>query len=89
MQSVSFGNNVINFCCVGELTSLQVGKTKVLLHDRNVHESDSGLSFPAAIVHVVNPVRIVLNILPHRNWAILLSEHHDITAEIYSEYDKS
>lgn len=76
-----------NLCnIVGEVTGLREGKTRVILHDQNIDESDTGLKLPSATINVVTPAYMTLNILPHRNWAILLSEHHDIVAEVYSRY---
>lgn len=70
---------------LGELTALKEGRTNVRLHDLNIDESDPGVRLPTAIVNIVKPSYLLLNILPHRNWAILLSDHHDIVVEIYSE----
>lgn len=79
--------HLINFLLIlGELTALVEGRTSVYLHDLNVDESDPGIRLPTAIVNIVKPSYLLLNILPHRNWAILLSDHHDIIVEIYSEY---
>lgn len=61
------------------------GRTNVYLHDQNVDESDPAIRLPTAIVNIVKPSYLLLNILPHRNWAILLSDHHDIIADVYSE----
>lgn len=68
----------------GEVTALKEGRTKVILHDRNVDESEVGLKLPSATINVVIPAYMVLNVLPHKNWAILVSDYHDIVAEVYS-----
>lgn len=63
---------------------LQEGRTKVILHDKNIDESDPNLRLPSAILNVVTPAYMTLRILPYNNWNILLSDHHDIITEIYS-----
>lgn len=71
----------------GEVTALKEGRTRVILHDRNVDEDEPGLKFPSAIFNVVQPEYMSLTILPHKNWAVFLSEHHEIVAEVYSSND--
>ncbi|KAJ8925773.1 hypothetical protein NQ315_009621 [Exocentrus adspersus] len=71
----------------GNVTALAVGQTRVVLRDRNVGNNDTILKMPSANLHVVQPEYIVLNVLPHKNWAVLLGDHHDIVAEVYSSSD--
>lgn len=71
----------------GTVNSLQVGRTKVLLHDKNIDVNEPGLRLPFAILNVVQPAYMMLNLLPYRNWAALVSEPHDIIAEVFSEGD--
>lgn len=71
----------------GNVTALTEGHTRIILRDRNVGDNDTILKLPAANLHVVQPEYIVLSVLPHKNWAILLGDHHDIVAEVYSRYN--
>lgn len=68
----------------GNVTALKEGNTRIVLRDRNVGKDDPVLKLPAANLHVVQPDYMVLNILPHKNWAVLVGDHHDIVAELYS-----
>ncbi|KAH1015131.1 hypothetical protein HUJ05_012909 [Dendroctonus ponderosae] len=67
----------------GNVTALIQGKTRIVLRDRNVDKDDPLLKLPAATLHVVEPDYIQLNVMPHKNWAILVGQHHDLTAEVY------
>ncbi|ENN74710.1 hypothetical protein YQE_08827, partial [Dendroctonus ponderosae] len=67
----------------GNVTALIQGKTRIVLRDRNVDKDDPLLKLPAATLHVVEPDYILLNVMPHKNWAILVGQHHDLTAEVY------
>lgn len=71
----------------GNVTALAEGHTGIVLRDRNVGDSDTILKLPAASLRVVQPEYIVLSVLPHKNWAILLGDQHDIVAEVYSRYN--
>ncbi|CAG9763709.1 unnamed protein product [Ceutorhynchus assimilis] len=71
----------------GNVNALKHGKTKIVLRDRNVDKNDPLLKLPAATLHVVQPEYIVLNVLPHKNWAILVGQHHDIVADLYDSSD--
>ncbi|XP_066245926.1 nuclear pore membrane glycoprotein 210 [Euwallacea similis] len=72
---------------LGNVTALKLGKTRIVLRDRNVDKNDPLLKLPAATFHVVQPEYIVLNVLPHKNWAILVGQHHDVIAEVYDSLD--
>ncbi|XP_060536617.1 nuclear pore membrane glycoprotein 210 [Cylas formicarius] len=71
----------------GSVTALQEGKTRIVLRDRNIGKDDPMLKLPAATIHVSAPEYILLNILPHKNWAVLIEQRHDIIAEVYSSTD--
>ncbi|XP_023018857.2 nucleoporin 210 [Leptinotarsa decemlineata] len=71
----------------GNITALKEGDTRIVLRDRNVGVNDPLMKLPAANFHVVKPDYLVLNILPHRNWAVLVGDHHDIVADLYSSSD--
>ncbi|GJQ66575.1 hypothetical protein Trydic_g4553 [Trypoxylus dichotomus] len=68
----------------GQVTALKEGKTQILLRDRNVDVKDSEIRLPAASMQIVQPVYMVLSLVPHNNWEILLSDHCDILVEVFS-----
>ena len=68
------------------LTGLSKGKTKVLLHDRNVDEKEAGIRIPTATVTVSSPCYLNLVILPHRNRILIVDDHHEIVVEVYDKY---
>lgn len=63
--------------------ALTEGKTRVLLHDRNVDENEAGIRLPSATLTVCDPHYLTLAILPHRNWVLMIDEHYEIVVEIY------
>ncbi|KAG5875314.1 hypothetical protein JTB14_016901 [Gonioctena quinquepunctata] len=71
----------------GNIIALKEGNTRIVLRDRNVGKGDPLMKLPAANFHVVEPNYLVLNILPHKNWAVLVGDYHDIVAELYSSDD--
>ncbi|KRT81282.1 hypothetical protein AMK59_6258, partial [Oryctes borbonicus] len=68
----------------GQVTALKEGKTRVILHDRNIDANDSEIKLPAATVQIVQPAYMVLSLAPHNNWEILLSDYRDIVVEVFS-----
>ncbi|KAJ8960331.1 hypothetical protein NQ318_004065 [Aromia moschata] len=71
----------------GSVVALKEGKTRIVLRDKNVGKDDPALKLPAATMHVVRPDYLVINVLPHKNWAVMVGDHHDIVAELYSSSD--
>lgn len=69
----------------GVVTGLKVGETKVYLRDRNIGKDDMPVKMPGAVLHIVTPHHMTINVLPYRNWAILVGETHDIAVEVYSK----
>lgn len=69
------------------VTALKKGKTRVLLHDRNVDEKDAGIHIPSATITVNDPCYLTLAILPHHNWNLMVDEHYEITVEVYDRYE--
>lgn len=63
---------------------MNIGKTRVYLHDRNVNENESGLKPPSATVYVTYPSRVSMTLLPHRNWAVMMGEQHDLLVEVFA-----
>lgn len=68
-----------------EIEAVAEGHTRVVLRDKNVDTNDPLMKLPAAMIHIMTPDYMVLNILPYKNWAILLADHHDIVAELYTK----
>ncbi|RZC37684.1 nuclear pore membrane glycoprotein 210, partial [Asbolus verrucosus] len=71
----------------GEVTALQIGRSRVLLRNNNANEDDPALKLPMAVINVVQPAYIVLSILPFKNWAVLVGDQHEIVAEVFSSSD--
>jgi hypothetical protein len=69
------------------VTALKKGKTRVVLHDRNVDERDVGIRIPSATLTVNDPRYLTLAILPHRNWNLMVDEHYEIIVEVYDRYE--
>lgn len=67
----------------GIVTAKKLGKTKILLHDRNVDEQEVGIKIPTAQLTIVDPAYLTLALLPHRNWAVMVAERYEIIVEIY------
>lgn len=67
--------------------ALELGKTKVLLYDKNVHE-DHGVVLPSATVQISEVSYISITVLPNRNWELILGHTHEIIVELYDRYIK-
>lgn len=67
-----------------EATALKLGRTKVILRDKHIDKDETTVKLPCAMINVVEPAYIVLTIQPHKNWAILIGEQHEILAEVFS-----
>jgi nuclear pore complex protein Nup210 len=67
-----------------EVSALALGKSHVILRSSNTLEDDPALKLPMAVINVVQPSYIMLSIMPHKNWAILVGDQHEILAEVYS-----
>ncbi|XP_053664200.1 nuclear pore membrane glycoprotein 210 [Anopheles marshallii] len=75
---------------------LQVGRTFVLLRDRNVpHETNAAVSdeanskatLPKASLTVVDPMKLTINLLPHYNWVTVEGESHEIALNLFTHDD--
>ncbi|XP_046981395.1 nuclear pore membrane glycoprotein 210-like [Schistocerca americana] len=67
------------------VTGKKLGRTKVLLHDRNVNEKETGIKIPSASLTVASPAYIKLDILPHHNWAVIVEDYYEIVVEVYDK----
>ncbi|XP_063241052.1 nuclear pore membrane glycoprotein 210-like [Bacillus rossius redtenbacheri] len=70
----------------GLATGRLAGKSRVLLHDRNVEDKEI-VKMPSVSITVVKPYSVSLAVLPHRNWALLVRENCQIVVEIYDRND--
>ncbi|XP_066600784.1 nuclear pore membrane glycoprotein 210 [Prorops nasuta] len=66
--------------------ALAAGRTKVFLHDKNVRE-EYAVILPSATVHINNVASISLNVLPNRNFALILEHTHEIMVELFDHKD--
>jgi len=68
--------------------ALKKGKTRVLLHDRNVDEREAGIRLPSATLTVNDPGYLALAILPHHNWIVMVKGHYEIIVEVYDRWEE-
>ena len=69
-------------------TGKVLGKTSVILRDRNVPkergDDQPNASCPRASLSVTEAAKMSVNLLPHYNWATVEGEKHDIAIELYT-----
>lgn len=70
------------------VVALKKGKTRVLLHDRNVDEREAGVRLPSATLTVNDPCYLSLAILPHHNWIVMVNGHYEIVVEVYDRWEE-
>lgn len=65
---------------------LRLGRTTVVLRDRNVVHRDGQPQIPAprATLTMCEPVRLALTLLPHNNWVTVTGRRHDIAVDLYA-----
>ena len=68
--------------------ALKKGKTRVLLHDRNVDEREAGIRLPSATLTVSDPCYLALAILPHHNWIVMVKGLYEIIVEMYDRWEE-
>lgn len=68
--------------------ALKKGKTRVLLHDRNVDEREAGIRLPSATLTVSDPCYLALAIQPHHNWIVMVKGHYEIIVEVYDRWEE-
>ncbi|XP_037824848.1 nuclear pore membrane glycoprotein 210 [Lucilia sericata] len=76
-------------------TGLKVGRTMVVLRDRNVPNEGSFAagneltksSVPSARITVANPKKLGLSLLPYNNWITVEGEKHEIAVDLYTHDD--
>lgn len=74
-------------------TGVSLGRTFVVLKDRNVPESDKNTNgnkppLPKASITVTVPHKLALNLLPHYNWVTTVEEPHTIALDLYTKNDQ-
>ncbi|XP_055533000.1 nuclear pore membrane glycoprotein 210 [Wyeomyia smithii] len=76
-----------------EAKGLKLGRTFVLLRDRNVPHDLAGddqsakALLPKASITVAEPKRLAINLLPHYNWITVEGENHDIALDLFTADD--
>lgn len=76
-----------------EAKGLKLGKTSVLLRDRNVpHDlASDDQSFkallPKAFITIADPKKLTINLLPHYNWVTVEGESHQIALDLFTADD--
>ncbi|XP_043283019.1 nuclear pore membrane glycoprotein 210 [Venturia canescens] len=66
--------------------ALGKGKTKVVLHDKNVHE-EYGVVLPTATININEVSYITITVLPNRNSGLILEETHELVVELFDSKD--
>uniref|UniRef100_A0A1A9WQW2 BIG2 domain-containing protein n=1 Tax=Glossina brevipalpis TaxID=37001 RepID=A0A1A9WQW2_9MUSC len=77
-------------------TGLKIGRTSVVLRDRNVPYGDDYIddiqmmksSVPSARITVVTPKKLSLSLQPHNNWITTKGEKHEIALDLYTKDDQ-
>uniref|UniRef100_A0A0C9RIR8 Pom210 protein n=1 Tax=Fopius arisanus TaxID=64838 RepID=A0A0C9RIR8_9HYME len=70
----------------GNAYALQEGRSKVLLHDKNVNE-EYEIVLPTATVNVNAVEYITITVLPNRNRGLILAHTHEIVVELFDAKD--
>ncbi|RZF35031.1 hypothetical protein LSTR_LSTR009623 [Laodelphax striatellus] len=61
-----------------------LGRTRVWLRDRNVDADEPGaVRLPSASLTVATPAYLALNLLPHRNWVVLVNQLCTVVVDIF------
>lgn len=76
------------------ITGIKLGRTMVVLRDRNVPTDSNFMtdnlatksSIPSAQITVANPMKLGLSLLPHNNWVTVEGEKHEIALDLYTRY---
>lgn len=74
-------------------TGLKLGRTMVILRDRNVpNDSSFGVgdelaktTVPSARITVASPKKLGLSLLPYNNWLTVEGEKHEIAVDLYTQ----
>ncbi|XP_065087811.1 nuclear pore membrane glycoprotein 210 [Ochlerotatus camptorhynchus] len=76
-----------------EAKGLKLGRTFVLLRDRNVphdltsDDQSAKALLPKASITVADPKKLTLNLLPHYNWVTVEGENHEIALDLFTADD--
>lgn len=81
-------NTVIATVDGNMVTGHALGRTSVILRDRNVADDieniDSVHSIQATLT-VIRPKKLSINLLPYHNWITVKGEHHTISHSLYTD----
>lgn len=76
-----------------EAKGLKLGRTFVLLRDRNVphdlaaEDQTAKALLPRASITVAEPKKLTINLLPHFNWVTIEGENHEIALDLFTSDD--
>ncbi|XP_055603994.1 nuclear pore membrane glycoprotein 210-like [Uranotaenia lowii] len=77
-----------------EAKGLKLGRTFVLLRDRNVphgvgtsEDQSSKALLPKASITIAEPKKLAINLLPHYNWVTVEGENHEIALDLFTADD--
>ncbi|XP_033253415.1 nuclear pore membrane glycoprotein 210-like isoform X2 [Drosophila miranda] len=64
-------------------TGNELGRTQIILRDRNMPETDKNTKGPSALLTVAEPHKLGISLLPH-NWVTVEGERHEVAFDLYA-----
>ncbi|KAH8339937.1 hypothetical protein KR067_003165 [Drosophila pandora] len=61
-----------------------LGRTQVILRDRNMADFDKATKGPTALLTVAEPNRLGISLLPHLNWITVQGERHTVALDLFT-----
>ncbi|EDW34958.1 GL20049 [Drosophila persimilis] len=65
-------------------TGNELGRTQIILRDRNMPETDKNTKGPSALLTVAEPHKLGISLLPHNNWVTVEGERHEVAFDLYA-----
>ncbi|BFF88831.1 nuclear pore membrane glycoprotein 210-like [Drosophila madeirensis] len=65
-------------------TGETLGRTRILLRDRNMPETDKNTKGPSTLLTVAEPHKLGISLLPYNNWVSVEGEKHEVVFDLYA-----
>ncbi|XP_034665021.1 nuclear pore membrane glycoprotein 210-like isoform X2 [Drosophila subobscura] len=65
-------------------TGEALGRTRILLRDRNMPETDKNTKGPSTLLTVAEPHKLGISLLPYNNWVSVEGEKHEVVFDLYA-----
>ncbi|XP_034650684.1 nuclear pore membrane glycoprotein 210-like isoform X1 [Drosophila subobscura] len=65
-------------------TGETLGRTQILLRDRNMPETVKNTKGPSALLTVAEPHKLGISLLPYNNWVTVEGEKHEVVFDLYA-----